>query len=116
MFDYDYQNDNLFIYDPKSKSKASVEINDLIIDYNSKKDISAIELNKASQFFKDMDVKGVKINKKLLNNIKSCKLDILRKNSYLVIKIYIIFNNEEKCIAPIAIPSIAERSPAVASI
>ena len=54
-FDYDFENDSLFLFDPKSKSKASVELDDFIIDFNNKKEVSGFELLNASNFFKGLE-------------------------------------------------------------
>ncbi len=111
-FDYDQKNDSLFLYDPNSKSKASIEIDDLIIDYNSKKEVSGIEMLKASAFFKSMDSKG--FDKEVLNDIKECKLDIISKSNFLFIKVIMFFKSNKVLETPMFIPQITEASPALA--
>jgi uncharacterized protein YuzE len=112
-FDYDYENDSLFVYDSKSKTKASVEIDDLIIDYNSKKQISAIELLNASKFFRELSSKNVKLTKKKLNELLDCKIEILPKNGFFMIKFIFTFKSRENLVAPVMVPTIHESSPAV---
>ena len=68
-FDYDYENDSLFIYNSTSKSKGSVEIDDLIIDYSSNKEISGVELLNASRFFKEVTLEGHSLSKEMLKEI-----------------------------------------------
>ncbi|MBW2966322.1 DUF2283 domain-containing protein [Candidatus Woesearchaeota archaeon] len=112
-FDYDYENDSLFLYDPKSKSKASIEIDDFIIDLNNKKEITGIELLNASKFFKGLDL-DLKVDKSLLKEIKECKIDIVPKNNFIVIKFMILFESKKQLVTPVYIPTINEPSPAVA--
>ena len=78
------------MYNPKSKSKDSVEIDDLIIDYNSKKEISAIELLNASKFFKDINSKNINITKEKLKEISKCKIEIIPKKKIFMIKFIFI--------------------------
>jgi len=111
-FDYDYENDSLFMYTPNSKSKASVEIDDLIIDYNTKKEISAIELLNASKFFKDVGSKDFKLTREKLNEISECKIEIIPKNNFFMIKFDFTLKSKEKLFAPVMVPTIHEPSPA----
>jgi len=94
-FDYDYENDGLLLYDPNSKTKASIEMDDFITDYNSKKEVSGIELLNASIFFKDLG-NEIKINKEMLKEIQECKVDILSKNNFLVIKSLLMFKSNKQ--------------------
>lgn len=111
-FDYDYENNSLFIYDEKNRSKASVEFDNLIIDFNSKKEIVSLELLNASQFLKSISSKDIKITKKLLKEIKSCKIDIKPQQNFILIKFLLEFESKEKISTPILIPNISEKSPA----
>lgn len=40
-FDYDAQNDDLFVYDKETKSTASVEIGDVVLDFGRSKGLVA---------------------------------------------------------------------------
>jgi len=111
-FDYDYENDSLFMYSLESKSKASVEMDDLIIDYNSKKEISAIELLNASKFFSDIGSKNFKLTREKLNEISDCKIEIIPKNNFFMIKFEFILKSKEQISAPVLVPTIHEPSPA----
>ncbi|MBU1201049.1 MAG: DUF2283 domain-containing protein [Nanoarchaeota archaeon] len=113
-FDYDYENDSLFLYNSKSKSKASIEIDDFIIDFNSKKEVTGIELLSAIKFFKDLNVEGTKIDKDMLNDIKDCKIEVIPKNNFLVVKFILTFKSEKQLITPIFIPTLNKPSPALA--
>jgi len=104
-FDYDYENDSLFIY--SSKSNASITIADLVIDYNSKKEICAIEILNTSKFLKES-----KLSKEKLKKLLECNIEIISKNNFLTIKLILILESKEEIFAPILVPSIKEFSPA----
>ena len=111
-FSYDKENDDLLVYHPKSKSKGSIEIGDLVLDFNNKKEFVGIQIMNASQVIKDLleNKNGIK---PLLKNLKECKIDIKNKNNLLIIKLYLISDNTE--VTPIiSIPKINESSPALA--
>src|SRR3989344_5441935 len=105
-FDYDPENDSLFIYNSESKSSSSVEIDDLIIDYNSNKEISGLELLNASQFFKDINLEGQPLSKALLKEIVDCRLEIIPKNNFVVLKFLLVFKANKIVTTPIMIPTI----------
>ena len=113
-FDYDLENDSLFLYDPKSKSKASIEIDDFIIDFNNKKQISGIELLNASAFFRGVKAESVSVDKELLNKIQKCNVEIINKNNFIVIKFILTFKSKQQLVAPVYVPSISKSSPALA--
>ena len=110
-FDYDYENDDLFLYDSKSKSKGSIEIDDLVIDFNSDKEVSAIELSKATSFLKSV---GEWVDKELLKEIQGCQIDITQKNNFLVLKLTLQFKTKPSLTTPVIVPTINEPSPALA--
>lgn len=110
-FDYDSDNDNLYLYDPKSKSKASIEMDDMIIDFNSKNEVSGIELLEASEFFKGL---SFKVSKESLEQITSCNIDIIPKGNFFMIKFIISLKENKSIETPIYIPTIHEQSPALA--
>ncbi|MEM3374532.1 MAG: DUF2283 domain-containing protein [Candidatus Woesearchaeota archaeon] len=87
-FDYDIENDILFIYNPKLKSNESFEINNFIVDFSKNKEISAIEILNASSFFSNQE--------NTITNINDCFVRILRKNSLIYIKITFFVENEKK--------------------
>ena len=113
-FDYDFDNDSLFLFDPKSKSKASIELDDFIIDFNSRKEVSAIELLNASSFFKGVDLEGKTIDKQLLKEIQDCKIELTPKSNFIMIKFLLLFKSKKLLTTPVFIPTINESSPAVA--
>jgi uncharacterized protein YuzE len=112
-FSYDRESDDLFLFNPKSKSKGSVELGNIIFDYNNKKEFVGIQVMKASKMIKDLTNEKINMVKKVLNSLKSCKVDVKKKNNLLIIKIYLL--SELKNISPvISIPRIAKSSPALA--
>jgi uncharacterized protein YuzE len=113
-FDYDKENDSLFVYDPKSKTKNSIEIDDIIIDFNNKKKISGIELLNASKFFRGLKIDSTNINKEQLTNIQKCNVEIIYKNNFIMIKFFLKFSSKKELITPIYVPNISKSSPALA--
>ena len=92
-FDYDFKNDSLFLYDPKSKSSSSIEMDDLIVDFNVKWNVSGIELLNASKFLSTFDFKG--INKNTLKDIHYSKIDFVKKSCFIMVKIFLQFNSKK---------------------
>ncbi len=64
-FDYDSENDDLFIYSGKSKSKGSVELGDIIFDSDSDGNIVAIQIMNAVKFIKEIVGDKYPISKKI---------------------------------------------------
>lgn len=113
-FDYDSENDSLFIFDPKSK--ASIEMDDFIIDFNAKKDISGLELLNASEFLESLDFEEKIDIEEALKDIKDCKVDIIKKDNFYVIKFILIFGTKQSLATPLIVPSIKEPSPALVGV
>ena len=110
-FSYDKKNDDLFLYHPTSKSTGSVEIGDLVLDFNNKKKLVGIQISKASNFLKELITE--KNISDILKSLQECKVEIKNKNNILIIKMHLFGKNKE--ITPIiSMPSINEPSPALA--
>ncbi len=112
-FDYDPENDNLFIYNPKSKSKASIELDDIVLDFNSKKQLSAIEITNATKILTSLIKEKTPIDKDMLKEIKDCKIEIIKQNNHIIIRILIILQSGQ-IFTPLIIPIITESSPSIA--
>jgi len=113
-FSYDKENDDLFLFSPKSKSKGSVELGDLILDYNNKKELVGIQIMNASSMIKDLVGEDLQTVKGVLSDLKECKIDVKTKGNWIFIKIYLLSNLKE--ISPvISVPKIVEPSPALTS-
>ena len=113
-FSYDKKNDDLFLYNPKSKSKGSIEIGDLIFDFNNKKELVGLQMMNASQMIKDLISDDKKDTAdEVVNNLKRCMIDIKYKNNLLIIRVYLTSKKNE--ISPIiSMPMHKELSPALA--
>lgn len=113
-FSYDKKNDDLFLFSPTSKSKGSVELGELILDFNSKKELVGIQIMKASNFIKDLvEEMDSSVIKQLLNGLQECRVDIKVKNNLLIVRVYLMSKTKE--ISPVlSVPSITETSPALA--
>ncbi len=113
-FSYDRENDDLFIYNTKSKSKGSVELGDVIFDYNNKKELVGLQIMNASKIIKECVIKkNTVLIKEVLDNLKECKVNIKGKNKMLIITIYLSSKMNE--VSPIlTVPRIQESSPALA--
>ena len=113
-FSYDKENDDLFLFSSKSKSKASVELGDMVIDFNSKKEFAGIQIMNASKFIKDLTSETLSNIRNLLNKLEKCEIEIKPRNNILIIKIYLF--SEQKEISPvITVSNITESSPALAA-
>ncbi|MBN1156006.1 DUF2283 domain-containing protein [Candidatus Woesearchaeota archaeon] len=112
-FSYDQENDDLFLYNPNSKSKGSIELGDLIFDFNSKKEFVGIQIMNASKLLKNLiDEKTISI-KSILSELKDCRIQVKQESNILILKMYLISKSTE--IVPIlTVPQIRESSPALA--
>lgn len=113
-FSYDKENNDLFLFNPKSKSKGSIELGDLILDYSPRKEIVGIQIMHASRFIKELTTdNNSETIREILNNLKLCKVDIRIRNNLSIIKIYLFSKNNEIATV-LSVPSIRQRSPALA--
>lgn len=112
--DYDQESDDLFLF-AEEKSKGSVELGNLIIDFNRNGKVVGLELLNATKFLQDSVNQEAKdyITKEFLINIKSCDVDIKQKNNFLFIKITLL-KDDKYIFCPINAPLITETSPALA--
>lgn len=114
-FSYDSRTDDLFIYDQRFKSKGSVEIGNIILDYSAKKEIVAIQLLSASKLINDM-VSDAHINmKQFLSDLTDCNLDIKTDNNLTTIKLYLT-TGSKKITSILSMPIMTQHSPAVGSV
>lgn len=114
-FDYDKENDDLFLYNPRTKSTASIEVGKLVLDFNRQKKLTAIEIMDATDFLKPLAGK-LKINKVALSNIVSCKIQTKAQDNFLLIKMLFLMRiNRKEIELPLnmPIPRVSERSPAL---
>jgi len=110
--DYDNENDSLFLY--RAKSQGSVELNNMILDFDKNKDLVGLEILQASRFLQDMNISDVKIGKRMLDSIIDCRIDIKHQGGFLIIKFFLFFENKQEYAASFSVPSIKESSPLAA--
>ena len=112
-FSYNKEQDDLFLFDPDSKSKGSIEWGDIVLDFNNKKELVALQFMHASTLIKDLT--GEKDNqsiKKILQNLTESRMEIINKNNITIAKIYLISLNKE-ITTTLSVPVIKESSPAL---
>jgi len=107
-FSYDKEQDDLFVYSSKSKSKGSVEFGDVIIDLNSQKEFVGIQIMHASEFLQELvevDIKPV------LDSLKECRVETIRQKNMLIVKLFLVGDVEVSSV--LSLPYVTEGSPAV---
>ncbi len=109
--DYDAEHDSLFLY--REKSHGSVEIGNLVLDFDRKRDLVGLEMLDASKVLQSMNVSELRVTKRLLASIADCRIETKDENGMLVIKVFLHFENEQQLITPLMVPSIKEPSPFV---
>jgi uncharacterized protein YuzE len=106
-FDYDEENDDLFIYLEGAKSNGAVEIGDFVFDFDKDKNLVSIEILDATKVLSKLLAKIIN-----LSDLKELKADIINFRNMAAIRIKIITNSEPEMIN-ITIPRITEESPAL---
>ena len=100
---YNSEDDILYIFDPKKKSKESIEIEeDIVIDIDKDNNLVGLEIFYANDFFKAMDKD---FPKKILNEVNEVNLDFGNYRNYIIIKLLIPYNKKviEEKLPPIPI-------------
>ncbi len=114
-FSYDKENDDLFLFKPRSKSKGSIELGGLILDYNNKKELVGIQIIGASGMIRSITTKRCSEIKDILNHLERCKVESVIKNNLIILRISLISKSKE--ISPVfSIPSITNPRPALADV
>ena len=111
-FSYDKEHDDLFIYDPESKSKGSVELGDIVLDFNSTKEFVGIQLMNASKIL--TEISGEKEMRTILRDMVDCRVEAKVHRSLLIIKILLITDTTQYS-SVLSVPHILESSPALVS-
>ena len=104
-FDYDLENDDLFLYLENKKSKGAVELGNFIIDLDKNKEIVAIEIMNAKKVFSDAVSKILDLTK-----IESINVWDFRNTGILKIDIR---TEDDKVQGSISIPNLRFESPAL---
>ncbi|MBN2052036.1 DUF2283 domain-containing protein [Candidatus Woesearchaeota archaeon] len=112
-FSYDPDNDDLLVYKAGAKSSGSVALGDIILDYDSKKELVGLQLRNASKIIRDFVNKSHEEVESVLAHLESCKLDVKAKNNLVIIRLTLIGLKNE--LSPVfSVPRIEESSPALA--
>ena len=111
-FSYDPTNDDLFLYNPIFNSMGSIEMGDLIADYNSDKELVGIQLIHASTLLQELVGKTAKSVQEALSTLKKCSFSIKKTNGLLFVKVYFESASEEMH-SVFSLPNLQEMSPAV---
>tara|TARA_Y100000310_G_scaffold4452_1_gene5369 strand:- start:379 stop:750 length:372 start_codon:yes stop_codon:yes gene_type:complete len=111
---YEKEEDMLFVYSKRNKTKESVEVmDDIVIDLDKDNNLVGIEVYDASKFFNSMDSK---INEEILEKLKEVKVGIKKYRNYVFITI--VFNVEGLTLSE-KLPGISLReyeSPLITSV
>lgn len=111
-FSYDKENDDLFLFHPHNKSKGSIELGNLVFDFDKKKELVGLEILDASKTIVDLIEKKKASMIELLENLKECKIENINKDNLLIIKLSL--TSKTQTLTPIfCLPSIQEPSPSL---
>lgn len=111
-FSYDQANDDLFLYSPFSHSKGSIEMGDLILDYNLRKELVGLQLIHASTLLQVLVGRTPTCIQQLLSTLKNCPFSIKKTNGLLFVKIR--FESEFGEMSSVfSLPNLQEMSPAL---
>lgn len=106
-FDYDKDNDILFLFDKKSKSRHSIRLsNEIFFDLDNKDQLAGLELRNASELL--TNISGKKISPDDLETISKTKLQIQEIGGLAFIKIHLTLlknGEEEEIPATITVPT-----------
>ncbi|HIH09511.1 MAG TPA: DUF2283 domain-containing protein [Candidatus Diapherotrites archaeon] len=105
--DYDPDEDILYLYSEKNKSKGSIEFGEIVIDFTAKGDIVGLEIFDASHYLSE--ITNHRLTKNSLLKASTANLSFLKKRGTTIIKMVIPL--EEELAATIAIQNLNYRSP-----
>lgn len=111
--DYDKENDDLFLYSEESKSSASIEIGDIVLDFDKNKGLVGMEIMGATNLIKSFIAEKMDINKTILSNIISCKVETISSGNFFIIKMVLLIKEDMKVPLNISIPRITTHSPSI---
>ncbi len=103
-YDYDAENDDLFVYLEGARSKGGVELGNFVFDFDKDENLVAFQIFEASKVLKQLLTKVIEIGK-----IKEFKADVINFRNMATIKIIVATEKES---TNIIIPQIRrEESP-----
>ncbi len=111
--DYDEKSDDLFLYNDRD-SKGSIEMGDLILDFDSDGNLTPIELLNATTFLRDSvsDKEEKLVTGDFLLTLIGAEVFTKQQSNFLFIKI-ILTGKKDVISFPINAPLIGEASPAL---
>ncbi len=103
LVDYDEDSDTLYLYSSKDKVKNSLDLGNIIIDYNHDDEAIGLEFLEAtetvrnfSMFIPKLALKDdMHIKKEALKQITKAHLNVETKSSWLILTFNLQLNNEE---------------------
>lgn len=104
-FNYDSENDDLFVYLKGKKSSGAIELGNFVLDFDEKESLVAIQILNVSEVFAKLLTKIIKINE-----LKQIEVNMIDFRNMDAIKFKVITDNAEET-ANILIPHIREKSP-----
>jgi uncharacterized protein YuzE len=104
-FDYDLDNDDLFVYLEDKKSSGAVELGNFILDFDKEGNLVAFQILKTSEVFSKILSKMIEIAK-----IKQIQAEIINFRNMDAIKFKVITDDSQET-ANILIPHIVKKSP-----
>lgn len=104
-FDYDSENDDLFIYLEGKKSSGAVELGNFVLDFDNNGDLVAMQIINVSEVLSKILSKMIKAS-----NLKEIKINIVNFRNMDAIKFYVSDGNYGET-TNILIPHIKEKSP-----
>ena len=105
-FDYDSENDDLFVY-LEGKSKGAIELGNFILDFDDEGNLIAMQILNASEVLSKLLSKIIELNK-----TKEMQVEIINFRNMDAIKFRILTQKTADS-ANILIPHIREKSPAL---
>ena len=104
-FDFDFKNDIFFFKVKDREYSYSIEMNNMVIDFDEENFITGLQIFNASEFFD--------IDRKLLQKVKGFKMQAKVENNIIKIKLAfnMIFRNKEMNYNPIIFERAEEKIP-----
>ena len=91
-WNYNEEDDVLYLHDSKKKAKESIEIEeDMVIDIDKDNNLVGLEVFYPSELFKAVN-KDFPL--KLLKELKDVEVELSTYRNYAIIKLYMQFNNK----------------------
>jgi uncharacterized protein YuzE len=103
-FNYDLENDDLFVYLEEKKSAGAIELGNFILDFDEYGNLVAMQILNVSDVFRKI------LSKINPNNINQMQVEIINFRNMDAIKFKVSSDRESET-ANILIPHIRERSP-----